>query len=153
MEKTRTVKQADIVRSWHVVNVKNKVLGRVATDIAGKLMGKGKALRSPHADVGDFVVVLNAEQIAVTGNKEVDKMYYRHSGFPGGFRQERLEELRARKPEDIIRKAVKGMLPKNRLQDPRLARLKIYVGNKHPHRNHLPEEMVSLHSVVKKAKE
>ena len=129
-------KTSDVKREWHLVDAQDKILGRLATDIAQKLIGKHKKDYTPHIDSGDFVVVLNAAQIAVTGKKEEQKKYYRHSGFPGGLKVRTLGELRETFPERIIEKAVKNMLPKNKLQSPRMARLKVFAGAEHPHQTH-----------------
>lgn len=129
---TPATKQQDITRSWHLIDVKDQVLGRVSVEIAKQLMGKSKANFVRNLDCGDYVVVINAKDVEVTGNKENNKLYYRHSGYPGGFKKESLSELRARKPEDIIRHAVKGMLPQNRLRDRMLTRLHIFAGEEHP---------------------
>ena len=129
-------KTSDVKREWHIVDAQDKILGRLATDIAQKLIGKHKKEYTPHIDAGDYVVVINAEKIAVTGNKEEQKKYYRHSGFPGGLKVRTLGELRETFPERIIEKAVKNMLPKNKLQSPRMTRLKVYAGAEHPHETH-----------------
>ena len=129
-------KTSDVKREWHIVDAQDKILGRLATDIAQKLIGKHKKEYTPHIDAGDYVVVVNAAQIAVTGNKEEQKKYYRHSGFPGGLKVRTLGELRETFPERIIEKAVKNMLPKNKLQSPRMTRLKVYAGAEHPHETH-----------------
>lgn len=118
-------------RAWHLVDVKGQILGRVSTRIAGLLIGKDKPEFVPYLDLGDYVVVVNAGKIRVTGKKETDKIYYRHSGYPGGLRSETLGELRKRRPEEIIRRAIKGMLPKNKLQKGRLKRLHIFAGDEH----------------------
>ena len=123
---TQATKASDIKRTWHLFDVKGKTLGRISTEIAHKLMGKGKPYFVRNLDLGDYVVVTNAKDIKVTGKKEEQKNYYRHSGYPGGFRSETLKELRARKPGDIIRHSVKGMLPNNRLRDKMLKRLFIF---------------------------
>lgn len=120
-------------RKWRVIDAEGKILGRLSTEIANALRGKDKATFTPNQDCGDFVVVVNADKIKVSGTKETDKIYYRHSGFPGGFRQETLASLRKRRPEEIIRRAVKGMLPHNRLADKLILKLKIYAGAEHPH--------------------
>ena len=137
MQKSYTQKAGEINRQWHLVDADSKVLGRLATDIATKLIGKNKKEYTPNIDGGDYVVVINAEKVAVTGNKEQDKMYYRHSNFPGGLKSQNLAKLRAQFPERIIENAVKNMLPKNRLQDPRMARLKVYAGSDHKHESQL----------------
>lgn len=128
---TTATKVSDIKRVWHMVDVKDKVLGRISTEIALHLMGKGKPEFVRNLDCGDYVVVVNAKSVLVTGKKEEQKNYYRHSGYPGGFRKETLKELRARKPEDIIKHAVKGMLPQNKLRDRMLSRLFIFAGEEH----------------------
>ena len=120
-------------RKWRVIDAEGKILGRLATEIANALRGKDKAIFTPNQDCGDFIVVVNADKIKVSGNKETDKIYYRHSGFPGGFRQENVASLRKRRPEEIIRRAVKGMLPHNRLADKLILKLKIYADANHPH--------------------
>lgn len=130
-------KASEVVRSWHLVDVSDKVLGVVATEIARKLMGKDKKEYTPHIESGDYVVVINAAQVAVTGNKRDNKMYYRHSNYPGGLRSKTFGELIEQKPEDVITLAVKNMLPKNRLRDVRLARLKVYAGADHKHQSQL----------------
>ena len=128
---TQPTREKDIVREWFVVDVQGKTLGRIAGDIAHLLMGKKKPYFVRNLDCGDYVIVLNARDVKVTGKKEEQKMYYRHSGYPGGFKAESLRELRSRKPEDIIRHAVKGMLPQNKLSDRMLTRLHIYAGGEH----------------------
>jgi large subunit ribosomal protein L13 len=128
-------------RNWLVVDASGKTLGRLATQIADTLRGKRKAEYTPHCDVGDFVIVVNAEKIAVTGNKRQAKRYYRHSGYPGGIRSRTLEEMLARRPEEVIRKAVKGMLPRNRLARAQFVKLKVYAGPDHPHAAQKPEPM------------
>ncbi len=120
-----------VERRWHLIDVKDQILGRSATKIARLLSGKDKVEYVPHLDLGDHVVVINAKEVAVTGKKERQKIYYRHSGYPGGLRAETLRELRERRPEEIIRRAVKGMLPKNKLQKPMLKRLHIFAGAEH----------------------
>lgn len=137
MQKSYTQKTSDVVRKWHIIDAKGQVLGRLATQIAVKLIGKNKKEYTPHIDSGDYVVVINAKEVAVTGNKETDKVYYRHSNFPGGLKSETLAKMRALHPERIIEAAVKNMLPKNRLQDPRMARLKVYSGSDHKHQSQL----------------
>ena len=124
-------KSSEIKHDWHLVDVDDKVLGRVSSEIAQLLMGKGKSNFVRNLDMGDFVVVLNAKSVKTTGKREDKKIYYRHSGYPGGFRQETLKELRNRKPEDIIKHAVSGMLPDNRLKDKMLSRLFIFEGSEH----------------------
>lgn len=133
MYKTYQPKIAEITRNWHFYDADGKILGRLATDIATKLMGKHKKTYSTHMDSGDFVVVINAEKIAVTGKKEENKVYYSHSGYPGGLKERRLWEMREKNPKKIVELAVKRMLPKNRLQADRMARLKVFIGAKHPY--------------------
>lgn len=128
---TQSTKASEVKRAWHVIDVKDEILGRVGTKIAQLLMGKGKAYFVRNLDCGDYVVVLNAKSVKVTGNKEEQKNYYRHSGYPGGFRQETLKELRARKPEDVVTHAVKGMLPQNKLRAKMLKRLFVFAGEEH----------------------
>jgi len=131
--KTYSAKPGEIQRDWYVVDAEGQTLGRLATQIADRLRGKGKPQFTPHVDTGDFVVVVNAEKIAVTGKKLDDKMYYRHSGFPGGLRSRPLREQLDRVPTEVLRKAVRGMLPRNRLGRQQLTKLKIYAGPEHPH--------------------
>jgi large subunit ribosomal protein L13 len=128
-------------RNWLVVDATGQTLGRLATQIADTLRGKRKPEYTPHCDTGDFVIVVNAEKISVTGNKRTEKMYYRHSGYPGGLRARSLEEMLKRRPEEVIRKAVKGMLPRNRLGRAQLTKLKVYAGPDHPHAAQKPEPM------------
>jgi large subunit ribosomal protein L13 len=139
--KTLVPKNADIARDWFLVDVENKVLGRVATQIANVLRGKNKPLFSPSVDTGDFVIVVNAEKVALTGNKLSDKIYYSHSGYPGGIKSITAGKLMEKKAEDIIRKAVKGMLPKNKLASHMLKKLKIYTGATHPHEAQQPKSL------------
>ena len=131
--KTYNAKPGEIERTWYVVDAEGQTLGRLATQIADALRGKRKPEYTPHIDTGDFVVVVNAEKIAVTGKKREDKIYYRHSGYPGGLRQRTLAEQLERRPTEVLRKAVKGMLPRNRLARRQLTKLKIYAGPEHPH--------------------
>jgi large subunit ribosomal protein L13 len=131
--KTWTAKPSEIERRWYVVDAEGKNLGRLSTRIADTLRGKGKPEYTPHVDTGDFVVVVNAEKIAVTGNKLEQKKYYRHSGYPGGLRVRTLAEQLERRPTEVLRKSVKGMLPRNRLAAQQLGKLKIYAGPAHPH--------------------
>jgi large subunit ribosomal protein L13 len=138
--KTYSAKPGEVQRNWWVVDADGKNLGRLASEIAVVLRGKNKPQFTPHTDTGDFVVVVNAEKIAVTGNKMSSKMYYRHSGYPGGLKAESLGRLIERRPTEVLRKAVKGMLPKNRLAAQQLGKLKIYAGPKHPHAAQKPEE-------------
>jgi large subunit ribosomal protein L13 len=131
----------DRERSWHVVDAEGKTLGRLATQIANVLRGKRKPTYTPHVDVGDFVIVVNAEKIAVTGDKREKKLYWRHSGYPGGIRSRTLGDLLEKRPEEVIRKAVKGMLPRNRLARQQLRKLKVYAGPDHPHQAQKPEQL------------
>lgn len=119
-------KAKNIKRQWHLIDVDGKILGRISTEIANLLMGKSKSYFVRNLDCGDFVVVINSKKVKVTGNKESKKVYYRHSGYPGGFKEESLGELRNRRPNDIIKHAVSGMLPQNKLRDQMLGRLKVY---------------------------
>ncbi len=128
-------------RNWLVVDASGRTLGRLATQIADALRGKRKPEYTPHVDVGDFVIVVNAERISVTGNKRAEKRYYRHSGYPGGLRSRTLGEMLERRPEEVIRRAVKGMLPRNRLGRAQLRKLKVYAGPDHPHAAQQPEPM------------
>jgi large subunit ribosomal protein L13 len=136
--KTWNAKPGEIERQWHLVDAEGQTLGRLATRIADTLRGKDKPQYTPHVDTGDFVVVINAEKIAVTGKKLDDKMYYRHSGYPGGLRSRPLREQLERRPTEVLRKAVKGMLPRNRLARAQLRKLKIYAGPEHPHTAQAP---------------
>jgi large subunit ribosomal protein L13 len=131
--KTYTAKPREIEQAWHLVDADGEILGRLATEIADTLRGKNKPAYTPHVDTGDFVVVVNAEKVRVTGKKLEQKIYYRHSGYPGGLRERTLAEQLARRPEEVIRKAVKGMLPKNKLAAAQLRKLKVYAGPEHPH--------------------
>ncbi|MEK7551779.1 MAG: 50S ribosomal protein L13 [Patescibacteria group bacterium] len=131
MKQTKSTKISEVKREWHLIDVKGKVLGRIATDIALLLMGKGKSNFVRNLDMGDFVVVINAKDFKVTGNKEKLKKYYRHSGYPGGLKTEALGDLRKRKPENVIIHAVSGMLPQNRLKDKMLSRLHVFEGEVH----------------------
>jgi large subunit ribosomal protein L13 len=135
--KTYMQKSAQVTRDWHLVDVKDKVLGRIATEIAEKLIGKNKPTFTPHIDGGDYVVVINAADVATTGNKKTGKIYYSHSGYPGGLKQKTLGEVLAKTPERVIEKAVYNMLPKNRLRSGRMNRLKVYAGAEHKHESQL----------------
>ena len=133
LQKTYTPKPGDITREWLVVDADNVPLGRLASQVAQLLRGKHKPTYAPHVDGGDFVIVINAEKVAATGNKETSKMYYRHSGYPGGLREMSLGAMRERYPERVIEGAVKGMLPKNRLGRKLYGKLRVYAGSDHPH--------------------
>jgi large subunit ribosomal protein L13 len=137
--KTYSAKPGEIERHWYVVDAEAKTLGRLATQIAEVLRGKGKPAYTPHVDTGDFVIVVNAEKVHVTGQKLDQKLYYKHSGYPGGLHSRTLREQLARRPEEVLRKAVRGMLPKNRLASAQLRKLKIYAGPDHPHAAQNPE--------------
>jgi large subunit ribosomal protein L13 len=139
--KTYVATPADRERNWVLVDASGKTLGRLATQIADALRGKRKPAYTPHVDTGDFVIVVNAEKIAVTGNKRADKRYYRHSGYPGGLRSRSLAEMLDRRPEEVIRLAVKGMMPRNRLARKQLTKLKVYAGPEHPHAAQQPQPM------------
>lgn len=139
--KTFSPKPEDISREWFVADAEDQILGRFATQIAHRLRGKHKPEYAPHMDNGDFIVVINAEKIAVTGKKMSDKKYYRHTNHPGGIRETSLEDMLAKKPEEVIRKAVQGMLPKSRLGRAMLKKLKIYAGTEHPHTAQSPKQL------------
>ena len=139
--KTYSAKTSEIERQWYVVDAEGQTLGRLATRIADTLRGKRKAEFTPHVDTGDFVIVVNAEKIVVTGNKLQAKLYYRHSGYPGGLRSRTLAEQLDRRPTEVIRSAVKGMLPRNRLARQQLTKLKVYAGPDHPHAAQQPKTM------------
>ena len=134
---TQPTKLGDIKRVWHLVDAKDQVLGRVSTKIAGLLMGKSKPYFAKNMDCGDYVVVINAKDVKVTGLKATKKTYYRHSGYPGGFKAETFQELNTRKPEDVIMHAVKGMLPQNKLRDSMLTRLRVFEGEAHTYEDKL----------------
>src|SRR3954447_23803839 len=140
-QKTWNAKPGEITRRWYVVDAEGQTLGRLATRIADTLRGKGKAEYTPHVDTGDFVVVVNAEKIQGPGNKLDQKMYPRPSGYPGGLRSRTLREQLDRRPTEVIRKAVKGMLPRNRLGRAQLGKLKVYAGPEHPHQAQSPEPL------------
>ncbi len=131
--KTYSAKASDIKREWHVIDATDQVLGRLATEVARLLMGKNKAMFTRNIDTGDYVVIINAAKIRTSGNKGTGKFYYRHSGYPGGFRTISLDEMMKNKPEFVIEHAVKGMLPRNRLGASMIKKLKVYAGDTHPH--------------------
>jgi large subunit ribosomal protein L13 len=139
--KTYSQKPADVKRSWYVIDGSSAAFGRIATAAASLLIGKGKASVTPHVDGGDFVVIINAGQLVVTGNKETDKTYYRHSGFPGGIYSRSLREQKDIDATALLRHAIRGMLPVNKLRDERLRRLKIYEGADHNHSAQKPREI------------
>jgi large subunit ribosomal protein L13 len=137
--KTYSAKQDEVRRNWYLVDATNKTLGRLATELARRLRGKHKPEFTPHVDTGDYIVVINAEKIVVTGNKASDKVYYHHSGYPGGIKSETFEKKIQKSPESIIEIAVKGMLPKGPLGRAIFRKLKVYAGAQHPHSAQQPE--------------
>ncbi|HEY5196314.1 MAG TPA: 50S ribosomal protein L13 [Solirubrobacteraceae bacterium] len=139
--RTYVAKPSDRERNWYVVDANGLTLGRLSTQIADTLRGKRKPAYTPHIDTGDFVVVVNAEKIAVTGNKRAAKLYHRHSGYPGGLRTRTFQDMIDRRPEEIIRLAVKGMMPRNRLARKQLTKLKVYAGPEHPHVAQKPQPL------------
>lgn len=136
---TYSAKRSDNQENWLVVNADGKVLGRLASEVAARLRGKHKTLYTPHVDTGDWVIVINADKVKLTGKKLDKKIYYHHSGYMGGISEISAKELMAKSPEDVIRKAVKGMLPKNRLGRQIFKKLKVYAGDSHPHEAQNPE--------------
>ena len=138
---TKSYKSSNVEKNWHLVDAENKILGRLAVKIATILSGKNKAQYSPNADLGDFVVVVNAEKVKVTGNKFSQKNYYHHTGYPGGLKSKSFEKMQEDSPEKIIEKAVKGMLPKNKLANQIIKKLKVYSGSVHPHIGQQPKEL------------
>ena len=139
--KTKSYKSINLEKNWHLVDAEDKVLGRLAVKIATILSGKNKAQYSPNADLGDFVVVVNADKVKVTGNKFSQKNYYHHTGYPGGLKTKSFEKMQEDSPEKIIEKAVKGMLPKNKLANQIIKKLKVYSGSAHPHTGQQPKEL------------
>ncbi|MEQ3776879.1 MAG: 50S ribosomal protein L13 [Alcanivorax sp.] len=139
--KTYSAKPESVKRDWYVVDASGKTLGRLATEVASRLRGKHKPEFTPHVDTGDYIVVVNADKVAVTGNKANDKMYYRHTGYPGGLKEASFSTLQAEKPEMIIEKAVKGMLPRNPLGRAMFRKLKVYAGTEHPHTAQQPQQL------------
>ena len=137
--RTYTPKPGDVERTWHVIDATDVVLGRLATQVATLLRGKHKATFAPHVDNGDFVIVINADKVALTGNKRETKLAYRHSGYPGGLRSVTYAELLEKRPERAVEKAVRGMLPKNSLAAQQLSKLKVYTGAEHPHAAQQPK--------------
>ena len=137
--RTYTPKPGDVERTWHVIDATDVVLGRLASQVAILLRGKHKATFAPHVDNGDFVIVINADKVALTGNKRETKLAYRHSGYPGGLRSVTYAELLEKRPERAIEKAVRGMLPKNSLAAQQLSKLKVYTGSEHPHAAQQPK--------------
>jgi large subunit ribosomal protein L13 len=138
---TYSAKQEDIKRSWHVVDANGKTLGRLATVVASVLKGKNKPIYTKHVDTGDFVIVVNADKVHLTGRKLEQKTYYSHSGFPGGLKSVTAGTLMKTKPEEVIKMAIEGMLPKTRLGKQMLTKLKVYAGDQHPHSAQQPAEM------------
>lgn len=131
--KTISAKAHEVKRDWFIIDAAGKTLGRLATQIAIRLRGKHKAIYTPHVDTGDYIVVVNADKVTVTGNKAQDKMYYRHSNYTGGLREDSFEKLIVRKPTEVLERAVRGMLPKNALGYEMFRKLKVYAGDAHPH--------------------
>lgn len=131
--RTYSPKPGDVTRQWHIIDAEDIVLGRLATTAANLLRGKHKAIYAPHMDMGDFVIIINAEKVHLSGNKKTQKMAYRHSGFPGGLRSVRYDELLSKNPEKAVEKAIKGMIPKNTLGRQMISKLKVYAGDQHPH--------------------
>ncbi|MFC2056373.1 50S ribosomal protein L13 [Chloroflexota bacterium] len=142
--KTYSTKASDIEREWHLIDAQDKILGRLATQVAGLLMGKHKPIFSRHLDTGDYVVVINAEKVRVTGNKAKQKLYHRHSGYPGGLKSVSLEKMMQTHPTRVIEHAVKGMLPHNRLGAKMMKKLKIYTGDTHPHQAQTKTTLVEI---------
>ena len=138
--KSYIAKPAEVERKWYVIDAEDKTLGKIASEVASILRGKKKPIYTPHEDTGDYVIVINAEKVRVTGKKEEQKIYKSHSGYPGGLKETTLRELRAKKPEEIIRHAVKGMMPKGKLGRQMFKKLKVYAGPEHPHTAQNPEE-------------
>ncbi len=139
--KTFVAKESEVEKKWYLVDAENRILGRLASQIAIRLRGKHKPIFTPHADTGDFVVVVNAEKVAMTGQKWDKKIYYRHTGYIGGLKEITARKLRDKKPEEIIRFAVRRMLPKNSLGRRQIKKLKIYAGPEHPHQAQKPEKL------------
>lgn len=137
--KTLSAKKETATHDWYVVDATDKTLGRLSTEIANRLRGKHKAEFTPHVDTGDYIVVVNAEKVKVTGKKGSDKMYYHHTGFPGGIKSISFDKLIDKAPERVIEKAVKGMMPKNKLSTAMLSKLKVYAGSEHPHTAQQPQ--------------
>ncbi|MFB0505229.1 MAG: 50S ribosomal protein L13 [Thermodesulfobacteriota bacterium] len=139
--RTFMAKKEDFQRNWYLVDAENKVLGRLASELAKILRGKNNPAFTPHVDTGDYVVVINADKVNLTGKKWKEKVYYRHSGYPGGIKSITADNLKAKRPEDLIRLAVKGMLPKNRLGRKLFKKLKVYAGAEHPHQAQQPKQI------------
>tara|TARA_B100001029_G_scaffold5414_1_gene3916 strand:- start:2322 stop:2759 length:438 start_codon:yes stop_codon:yes gene_type:complete len=139
--KTNSYKRSDIEEKWHLINAEGKTLGRLAVSISNILTGKSKPVYSPNADLGDFVVVINAEKVRVTGKKSTQKVYNHHTGYPGGLKSKTFDKMLEDSPEIIIEKAVKGMLPKNKLSNLIIKKLKVYSGSEHPHKSQNPQTL------------
>lgn len=139
--RTFSAKKDEVIRKWYIVDANGKTLGRLASKVAAVLKGKTKPIYTPHIDTGDFVIVVNADKVHLTGNKLEQKVYYRHSGYPGGLKSVTAGRLMKTKPEQVIKMAVQGMLPKTQLGKHMLSKLKVYAGDKHPHDAQQPEEM------------
>jgi len=137
--KTVSMRSQDLERTWWVIDAENQTLGRMATEIAHRLRGKHKPVYTPHVDTGDYIIVINAEKVRVTGNKENNKIYWRHSGYPGGIKGTNVSDMRTRHPERIIERAVKGMLPRDSLGRAMYRKLKVYAGTEHPHAAQQPK--------------
>ena len=139
--KTYSAKKETVKRNWYLVDATDKTLGRISTEIANRLRGKHKAEYTPHVDTGDYIVVVNAEKVKVSGNKTTDKMYYHHTGYPGGIKSISFDKLIDKAPERALESAIKGMMPKNKLSRAMLAKLKVYAGNEHPHSAQQPQPL------------
>ena len=139
--KTKSYKNTDLDKKWLLLDARDETLGRLSSKIASILMGKNKAQYTPHNDLGDYVVVVNAEKIRVTGNKDIQKKYYKHTGYPGGLKSSTFSEIIEKNPENVILKAVKGMLPKNKLSNSMISKLKVYKGENHPHIGQNPHKI------------
>ncbi len=139
--RTFSAKPSEVERDWYVVDATDKTLGRLASELAHRLRGKHKAVFTPHVDTGDYIVVINAEKVRVTGRKERDKVYHRHTGYPGGLKSQAVAEVRATHPERLVERAVRGMMPKNRLGRDMLKKLKVYAGSEHRHHAQQPRPL------------
>jgi large subunit ribosomal protein L13 len=139
--RTVSIRQQDVLRKWYVVNAENKPLGRLASEVAKVLRGKHKPLFTPHVDTGDFVIIVNADKVVLTGNKWKQKLYRWHTGYPGGFREIVAEKMRQRRPERVVELAIRGMLPKNKLGRAMFRKLKVYASSTHPHAAQQPEPL------------
>ena len=139
--RTFSPKPSDVQRAWHVIDAEGLVLGRLSTEVARLLRGKHKPIFAPHLDTGDHVIVVNADKVVLTSDKSAKKVYYRHTGYPGGLKQQTVAELLAKRPEEVVRRAVKGMLPKGPLGRKQLKKLKVYAGPDHPHTAQQPQSL------------